>query len=573
MISSAKTRNPCLLLLGVMVLLAMSAGNALLASESGDAPPPAPIRHPAEFEPMQGAMIGYPFGVPMTLIKEIAEDAELITVVADIIEKGIVEYEYDRHGVNLDNCSFLIAPTEDFYSRDWGPWFLINGNSEQGIVDFVYEWPGCPGDDAIPTAYGLEHGIPVYDMDLVHAGGNYMTDGQGSAVATDFVWENNKDKTHEEIDDILLDYLGIEKHHVMPDPGWWYHIDCFAKYLSPDTILVAEVDPGHPMYGNLEDAAAHFENEISCYGTPLEVVRIFAPDEPYTNSLILNHKVLVPITGSQYDAAALATYEAAMPGYEVIGLTGPWAFYDALHCRTKEITDRYMLHIHHVPLLDRPAGAQGFPVQAEVIAYSGQAFTGGTPEIYWKTSGGWNVVAMTSIGGDMYEAHIPAQPVGTTIHYYIHAEDGSGRSENHPYIGEPDAHSFTVSHLGSDVSALSADAGGVVNLFLNAGDANSDRKYFVLGSVSGTTPGYVLPGGLTLPLNWDFFTDFVLAYANTAFFVDFQGTLDSAGIGAACLDTLGPLPREMEGLSLYFAFTLYNPFDFVSKPIEVKVLN
>jgi hypothetical protein len=403
-----------------------------------------------------------------------------------------------------------------------------------------------------------------------------MTDGHGFGVSTDLVWKDNPGVLHEEIYQKIHDFLGVHTYHVMPYPmnGFVRHVDCFAKYLSPDKILVLEVPPSHPRYTHVEDAVDYLENQISCYGTPYEVVRVYTPSgEPYTNSLILNHKVLVPVTGSSWDDEALASYEAAMPGYEVLGFTGSWWTEDALHCRTMGITDKAMLYIHHIPLLDRPPTAQGFPIEAEIIAYSGQAFTGGTPEVLWKTNGNWNSVAMTHVAGDDYLAFIPIQTVGSDVQYYIHAEDGSGRSENHPYIGALDAHRFKVTHFGSDISALSANSGGVVDFCLNAGTANGDRDYFVLGSLSGTEPGTQLPGGLTLPLNWDLFTHLTYSFANTPLFADFSGKLDNDGVGTAQFNTQGPMPREIEGAIFNFAFILYKPFDFVSEAVAIQVVD
>ena len=37
-------------------------------------PPPTPIRNISEFEPMQGVLIRYPFGISTSIIREMAED-------------------------------------------------------------------------------------------------------------------------------------------------------------------------------------------------------------------------------------------------------------------------------------------------------------------------------------------------------------------------------------------------------------------------------------------------------------------------------------------------------------------
>lgn len=555
----------------LIMILAVFA-TVLDAAGSSGTPPVAPIRNAAEFEPNQAVMIRYPHGIPMSLIKEIAEDAEVLTLVRDSAEEAVVENLYLLEGVNLGNCTYLHAQTDTHWTRDYGPWFLFDGNGVMGIADNDNPFPD-PNDDIIPLLYGLNQGIPVYETGFKNEGGNWMTDGHGTAISMNWVYECNPGLTYQKIHDIAHDFLGIENYHVLKDPKAWYHVDCMAKYLSPDTIMVAEVPVGHVVYEDLEAKAVYFANQVSCYGTPIKVVRIFSPDQPYTNSLIMNHKVLVPLTGSSWDADAVASYEAAMPGYEVHGiLYNKWNPYDALHCRTKEITDRQMLYIHHTPILDRPAGAQGFPVEAEIIAYSGQPFTSGTPEVRWSTGSAWNPVAMTHTGGDQYLANIPWQPEGTLVKYYVHAADGSGRSENHPYIGEPDAHTFTVNTLGIDRNALSAEKGGKIRFFLNAGPDKAGRHYFILGSVSGTAPGHPLPGGLVLPLNWDAFTDLTLLLANGPYMLDFHGQLDASGTTTSLLDTQGKLPRIMEGVTLFFSGLLYSPFDFVSNAVEIKVL-
>ena len=55
---------------------------------------------------------------------------------------------------------------------------------------------------------------------------------------------------------------------------------------------------------------------------------------------------------SSWDDDAINAYELAMPGYEIIGVTGSWESTDALHCRVKGIPDLDMLQLFHNPLRD-----------------------------------------------------------------------------------------------------------------------------------------------------------------------------------------------------------------------------
>jgi len=93
----------------------------------------------------------------------------------------------------------------------------------------------------------------------------------------------------------------------------------------------------------------------------------------------------------------------------------------------------------------------------------------------------------------------------------------------------------------------------------------------MLGTVSGNDPGMLLPGGATLPLNWDIFTDIALSLANTAIFPKFWDVLDAAGHGDAQINS-PPLIAGTEGTEMHFAFTLVNPCDFASNPIELVIV-
>ncbi|RLC48667.1 MAG: hypothetical protein DRI23_10225 [Candidatus Cloacimonadota bacterium] len=135
-----------------------------------------------------------------------------------------------------------------------------------------------------------------------------------------------------------------------------------------------------------------------------------------------------------------------MPGYEVIGIySNGWYNTDALHCRTRNVADRGMLYIEHNPLLGEQDYANEFTISAEFKPYSGESLYTDSLKVFYNIDGGeYESITMTFISGDLYYAMIPGQPVGTEIGYYIHGADESGHSMNHPYIGAPDPHTFTV---------------------------------------------------------------------------------------------------------------------------------
>ena len=90
----------------------------------------------------------------------------------------------------------------------------------------------------------------------------------------------------------------------------------------------------------IEEVASYFASTLTADGFPWEVYRVYTPsDQPYTNSLILNNKVFVPIMNSSWDDDAIAVYQEALPDHEILGFTGSWQSTDALHCRVKGIPD------------------------------------------------------------------------------------------------------------------------------------------------------------------------------------------------------------------------------------------
>lgn len=416
-------------------------------------PPEHPVRMVAEFEEMQAVLIRYPFGIPMTLIKEMAEDCRVLTIVASGAEQTTVTNQYQANGVNLANCDFMLAPTNSYWTRDYGPWFVVDANNEVGVCDFPYNRPR-PFDDEIPVKIADYYDLPLYGMNLVETGGNYMCDGLGKGASTDLVWEENTNLTHQEIDTIAWDYLGLTKYYILPDPLGEYikHIDCWGKFLDVDKVLIGQVPSSDPRYADYEYLANYFALQTSSWGNNYQVYRVYTPGNnqltPYTNSLILNKKVFVPITGNQWDDEAIAAYEAAMPGYEVVGIMhNTWENTDALHCRAKGVADQGMLYLKHMPLLGNKPFRLQWELEAEIVPYSGMGVVYDSTALYYKVdSGDFQQVPLTHVVGYQYSATLPFALPGSQVSYYLRSRDYSGRVKCHPYIGEPDPHVFTVNY-------------------------------------------------------------------------------------------------------------------------------
>jgi agmatine/peptidylarginine deiminase len=206
-----------------------------------------------------------------------------------------------------------------------------------------------------------------YYLGLLDVGGDYMVTGDGTLASSYLVATQNELPVHHEkettdpcakmvkerMEYILAQFnrfMGITKYHVSTDPTGTYigHIDCWGKFLSNDTILIAESED--PKTNKAFDAIAEsFKNDgfkivrVMCQNIYVPVSSN-ATTAAYTNSLILNDHVYVPLAGKpyeKYDQKALLVYKEAMPNHTVVGIIGkkefPWLGTDAMHCRTRGV--------------------------------------------------------------------------------------------------------------------------------------------------------------------------------------------------------------------------------------------
>ena len=428
-------------------------------ARASDPPPVGPIRNVAEFEPCTGVLIRYPLGLPYSLIREMTRDVTVHVIVSSE-NYGTAVANFNAEGVDTSRVEWVVAPNNSIWTRDYGPWFVFDGNGKEVILDHFYNRPTRPDDDQIPIVLGAKWGIPVVTHTLWHTGGNYMSEGHGLSYSTDLVWYENPSMSHSEIAQFMRDYYGVGEYQVLPDisPDGIHHIDTWAKLLDEETVLVKQVDASHPDYGRIEATAATIAGLTDKYGRPFRVARVFCPPIPsgdvaaYTNSLILNNRVFVPnFNTPAADAAALEVYRNSMPGYEVIGVDGSWLSQDALHCRVMGIHDRYMLRVDHNPV--QQAGP-GLPVP--ITMYADDRSEAGLDmtftKLYWRQAGASAFTAVPFVPTsqpDWYEAQIPAQPPLAKVEYYVTARDLTGRTASRPRPAPYATYRFSVSATAS----------------------------------------------------------------------------------------------------------------------------
>jgi len=447
-----------------------------LAAAPAPAQPLPPVRVIAEWEPALGTLIKYPFGIPQTLVVELARDDTVFVLVktqqlADQCRDTLVSW-----GVDPDHVEFIICPVETIWPRDWGPHQIFDGNGQWGIIDPIFEgypWVdvecgtaisspgGHTGDDAVPGYVADYFDAPLFDFPAYLTGGNFLVDGHAAGFSTcTMVDENLQIWTEPQFLNLAAGYLGIANYHIVEateDHGI-QHIDCWFKPLDEETLLVKRPPTWHEEYERIERNVALLSAATTCYGRPYRIVRIDCPPydgskiAAYTNSLILNRRIFVPLFNIPGDAQAIQTFQDAMPGYEVVGFPwGSWYYYDALHCRTRAVFDRHMLRLTHrrmdAEVLPEPA----YPLTAVIDDRSEAGLITDELRVYWRLAGDplWSWLPLTPGGEpDTYGASLPGQAPGSTVEYYLAAADDSGRAETLPRTAPDGCYSFQVIDTG-----------------------------------------------------------------------------------------------------------------------------
>jgi agmatine/peptidylarginine deiminase len=208
-----------------------------------------------------------------------------------------------------------------------------------------------------------------YYTGLLEVGGNFMVTGDGILASSYLVATQNElpvpkhDQTTNPSAKVIAQrmeyileqfnrFLGVHTYHVLSDPTGTYigHIDCWGKFLADRRVLIADSEDPQvsKAFGDIAAtfAAEGFEvTRVMCQDTYIPQANPpAATTAAYTNSLILNDHVYVPLSGPPHeaqDAAAIEAYQSALPEHSIVGIPSkpdtPWLGTDALHCRTHEV--------------------------------------------------------------------------------------------------------------------------------------------------------------------------------------------------------------------------------------------
>ncbi len=309
-------------------LAALLGFATLLAGHGVAGPVPAETRFPAEFEPQESVWISWPRaegfvdGLPVTpviarIVRELAPFVPVDLLVAGRRE-GREALEYlDENGIPSSHVRLHVVRDAELWLRDVGPAFLFAGG-RLSAVDFDFDGWGYAGGPALTAdaarklegtdrAIARELRIPAVRSPLVGEGGGRESNGRGTLLLVEELeTRRNPGLSREEIAEEYRKALGVRSviwlrealledqpisRGVLPEnlfasggPGG--HVDEFARFAGPSTVLLAEVPPaerdGSPLARinaeRLEENHRILREARDQDGNPLTIVRMPVPD-------------------------------------------------------------------------------------------------------------------------------------------------------------------------------------------------------------------------------------------------------------------------------------------------------
>jgi len=413
--------------------------------QSATAPPPGEIRSLPEWEEADAVMTLW---TNPSLIRELGKRGKVKLIADGQSEVSWWKEFLTDNKIPAENYSFLVVPTDSMWIRDYGPWFILDGNRTFSIVDNNYNRPR-PQDDVVPAFLAKNLGVPFYHTGLTHTGGNYYNDGAQSAFSSTLVYRENGSLSSDKVNERMKQFLGIARYTTSPlgVKATIEHIDTFGKLVSPDTWVFAEFATTSRFYNDAENMVAKLKTLKSAYGTPYKIFRLKMWNKggsenyrAYLNSFISNGALYFPKYGNETDPGdqyAQELYAQALPGYDIVGvdaLDTSWG--DSVHCRNRNLLKKDTIFLFPEIVSSGPLGYGPFTLSLEVVLPSGTKLME-PPQISWSWKGtamGLIPFSLTEKNG-IYQAVIPEQSGEGQLEFFITAKDDAGRVKTAPLLG------------------------------------------------------------------------------------------------------------------------------------------
>jgi agmatine deiminase len=352
---------------------------------------PQQFRMPAEWEPHAAVWLQWPAesmrpqpgyhvkleSTWLAMTRAMQPHVEVRIAVQDERARDRLDAQLRAFGIGPENVSLYTMPLDDVWTRDNGPIFVVDDAGRLAVTSWRFNgWGGrapYARDAQTPRETARLLNVPLFDAPLVTEGGAIEVDGAGTFMATRSSILNpnrNPDVSQEQAERVLSEHLGV-RHFIWlsgapPDvceslgDGTDWHVDIAARFTPEGAVLYCWTDDeSDPRLPYLSRHREDLEKATDAGGRALELVAMPTPqvvsvsaidnypfqrpcgsftDAAYTNYLVTNGVVLLPVYGRPEDERAKAIVAEHFPGREIVGIPTLTLTEEggAVHCVTQQ---------------------------------------------------------------------------------------------------------------------------------------------------------------------------------------------------------------------------------------------
>lgn len=286
------------------------------------------------------------------IVRQTSGHIEIILLVTDLEQSESAKQLLQTRSIPFDHVRFAQLPHDTMWARDYGPIIVTPKEGQPIVIDPDYDMERTQ-DDRIPSELGNLLQLPVEHLSLRLDGGNLLSNGDGLAITTHRLFDDNALNEFEipMLRNVLHEQCGIEQLVVLEplfgEPTG--HADMFVTFVSKNVVLLGRFNPeDDPLNAEILDRNAIQLSKVRTGTDFLHVVRIDMPPHhdgvwrTYTNVIYANGVVLVPTYGEEDLALrkrAFRAFAKVLPQRKIVGIDASQVIQSegALHCITMNL--------------------------------------------------------------------------------------------------------------------------------------------------------------------------------------------------------------------------------------------
>lgn len=422
---------------------------------------------PGEYAPNEGVILSYHPSYSSAVLAIVRQMAVAITTTgqgrASIVFSSTASRDatlpvLQAAGADMSRVVPIVSSLNSIWMRDYGPRYIYEGGQTPGgtgavraIVDHTYNRTTRTIDNAFPIVFSNLRRHQLYTLPLIHGGGNYHLDSVGRGHATRLIVNENPTLTESQIIGLWQQYQNVVTTMYQPFPvtvDATQHIDMWTQVLADDKVMISEWTANR---GSTQDTICENAATTVFPGMGYQVFRVPARSigsvhYTYTNVVMCNNLVLIPsytnASVSPLNAAALASFQAALPGKSIVpidcqaivGLAG------VMHCicmhvpEHKGVRDAVGGGVAPTVLLRTPQGGPGVSyspgqfIDIRWMSDDDNAVVNVDLQLSFDSGATWPVTILAAGADDSQQSYLVPNYFSRQARIRVVARDAEGRT-------------------------------------------------------------------------------------------------------------------------------------------------